>query len=237
MESELLETNGSIDVVWLELDQPAEIVDELARMLDPDEQLRVARLASPLERSRATVRLARRRQVLSDILSLPPELIDTRPHSSGQPRCVAESREPLFISASHCEEVGLIAVARDRTVGVDVEATHELPDPDQFAQWVAAVEELHQINELELGERPSACLRLWTRKEAYLKATGRGIGEGMHQVRVPLEPGPWELPFQPRPDGPDWLLFELETPRDGLNASLVMARHDSNVPRVTVTSR
>lgn len=237
MEHELLETSGSIDVVWLQLDQPTEVVDELARLLDPDEQQRVARLVSPLERSRATVRLARRRQVLADILSLAPEQVDTRPHANGQPRCISESREPIFISASHCEEVGVIAVSRDRKVGVDVEATHELPEPDQFAQWVAAVEELHEINELATDERPAACLRLWTRKEAYLKATGEGIGEGMHQVRVPLEPGPWEQPFQPLSDGHDWLLYELETSRDDFNASLVMARHDRNVPRVVVTRR
>lgn len=237
MDRTLLQPEGSIGVVWLELDQPPEVVDELGLLLDPDEQQRVARLVHPLDRSRATVRLARRRQVLADLFSLAPEQVDTHPLENGQPRAVASTGETLFISASHCEDVGLVAVARDRKVGVDVEATHELPDPDHFAQWMAAVEELHEINELAVAERTAACLRLWTRKEAYSKATGEGIGDGMHRVRVPLDPDAWAQPFDPLSNGLAWLLFELPSPRAGLNASLVTARHESNPPRVVVTRR
>ncbi|MHB1089002.1 MAG: 4'-phosphopantetheinyl transferase family protein [Acidimicrobiales bacterium] len=237
MDRALLQPEGSIDVVWLDLDQPLEVVEELALLLDPDEEQRVARLAHPLERSRATVRLARRRQVLADIFSLEPDQVDARPRANGQPRAVSSTGESLFISSSHCEDVGLIAVARDRKVGVDVEAAHELPEPDQFAQWVAAVEELHEINELAVTDRAAACLRLWTRKEAYSKATGEGIGDGMHRVRVPLDPDPWAQPFDPLSNGLAWLLFELPSPRIGLNASLVTARHERSDPQVIVTRR
>ncbi|MHB1252252.1 MAG: 4'-phosphopantetheinyl transferase family protein [Acidimicrobiales bacterium] len=237
MDRALLQPEGSIGVVWLDLDQPLEVVEELALLLDPDEEQRVARLAHPLERSRATVRLARRRQVLADIFSLEPDQVDARPRANGQPRAVSSTGESLFISSSHCEDVGLIAVARDRKVGVDVEAAHELPEPDQFAQWVAAVEELHEINELAVTDRAAACLRLWTRKEAYSKATGEGIGDGMHRVRVPLDPDPWAQPFDPLSNGLAWLLFELPSPRIGLNASLVTARHERSDPQVIVTRR
>ncbi len=235
----MLPSGGSIGVVWLELDQSLEVVEELATLLDPLEEQRVARLADPQHRSRAIVRLARRRQVLADIFAIAPDEVDALPISqpleNGAPGALSSNGETLYVSSSHCEDVGLIAVRHEHKVGVDVEAVHELPDPDQFAQWVAASDELHEINELAPLDRPDACLRLWTRKEAYLKATGEGIGDGMNQVRVPLEPDTWARCFQPVANGLDWLLFELASPRAGLNASLVAEVHEHIDPQVIVT--
>ncbi|MHB1209359.1 MAG: 4'-phosphopantetheinyl transferase family protein [Acidimicrobiales bacterium] len=237
MDTTMLPSAGSIGVVWLELDQPLEVVEELATLLGPLEEHQVARLAVPHDRNRAIVRLARRRQVLADIFAIAPDEVDTQPLENGAPGALSSSGETLYVSSSHCEDVGLIAVTRERKVGVDVEAVHELPDPDQFVQWVAASDELHEINELAPGDRPGACLRLWTRKEAYLKATGEGIGDGMNQVRVPLEADTWAHPFQPVANGLAWLLFELASPRAGLNASLVAEVHERIDPQVIITRR
>ncbi len=227
---------GSIGVVWLDLDQPRDVVDALALLLDEAEEQRISRLAVPTERRRAIVRLARRRQVLADILHATTKDVEALP-GQDTPGAITLRGDTLFVSASHCDDVGLIAVTRERKVGVDVEAAHKLPDPDQFAQWVAASEELHELNELAPADRTEACLRLWTRKEAYLKATGVGIGDGLNHVRVPLQPESWAHVFRPVNDGQSWLLFELASPRVGLNASLVTEFHERIDPRVIVTRR
>jgi 4'-phosphopantetheinyl transferase len=234
----MLAPAGSISVIWLDLDRSSQVVDELGALLNPDERARVARLATPLERSRATVRLGRRREVLGEVFALAPEKVVTRYLANGQPHAISPLGDTLEISASHRDDLGLIALARESKVGVDVEATFELPDPDQFAQWVTAAEELREINELTLAERPAACLRLWTRKEAYLKATGEGIGGGLRHVRVPLDTDAWAESFRPVPDGPQWLLYELAVARDGLNASLVTSvGKDHHEPQVFITRR
>ena len=84
----------------------------------------------------------------------------------------------LRVSLSHCEEVALIAVARC-SVGVDAEtlATAGDDDLDDLADLVMHPRELAAYERAGVAQRPRAFLRLWTRKEAVLKARGVGIGD------------------------------------------------------------
>ncbi|MBK3589875.1 4'-phosphopantetheinyl transferase superfamily protein, partial [Streptomyces sp. MBT57] len=94
------------------------------------------------------------------------------PH--GRPAVVqAGGGPPLHFSLAHSR--GLIAVAvAPRVIGVDVE---RLPSPETVEACARA---LHPGEQAELaaappGERRAHFGRLWTRKEAYLKALGTGL--------------------------------------------------------------
>lgn len=84
----------------------------------------------------------------------------------------------LRVSLSHSEEVALIAVARC-LVGVDAEALAAAGDDDldDLADLVLHPRELAAYERAGVAQRPRAFLRLWTRKEAVLKARGEGIGD------------------------------------------------------------
>jgi 4'-phosphopantetheinyl transferase len=84
----------------------------------------------------------------------------------------------LRVSLSHCEEVALIAVAR-RPVGVDAETLAAAGDDglDDLADLVLHPRELAAYERAGVAQRPRAFARLWTRKEAVLKARGEGIGD------------------------------------------------------------
>jgi 4'-phosphopantetheinyl transferase len=229
----------SISVTWLDLDVSSGEIDQLRQLLGPEERRRAARYSSPLLQQRAVVRLARRRQVLAEYCEVAPGGIVIGSHPTGQPFAVSPTGERLALSSSHCGDLGLLAVSRARSVGVDVEAAAELPASTRFTMWVATGLESLAIAELADSDRAAVLLRLWTRKEAYQKATGQGIGAGLEQIEVPLDPEPWARPFRPSGSGARWLLYGLSCPRDGLDAALVSSAPEEGEasPVVNVTHR
>ncbi len=76
---------------------------------------------------------------------------------------------------SYAEELAVIAVATHCSVGVDVERIHDLPDLERLAERFFSLPESARISSLPLSARRSVFFRCWTRKEAYLKADGRGF--------------------------------------------------------------
>jgi 4'-phosphopantetheinyl transferase len=93
--------------------------------------------------------------------------------------------EQIHFNVSHSRSMGLLAFTRIGELGVDVEAVQ--PDIEALeissahftpgeAAWIAATP--------VPSERAHRFTRLWTRKEAVLKATGKGIGERLSSFDV-----------------------------------------------------
>ncbi|EDY53049.1 4'-phosphopantetheinyl transferase, partial [Streptomyces clavuligerus] len=95
-------------------------------------------------------------------------------------------------SLSHTTGAVLIALART-AVGVDIE---RLPSP---ASVDDIADQLHPGERAGLAaltgeERVRAFARCWTRKEAFLKATGAGLTEDLSRTLVGAGPRPAEVP-------------------------------------------
>jgi 4'-phosphopantetheinyl transferase len=85
----------------------------------------------------------------------------------------------LHFSISHSRELVGVAVARSR-IGIDVEAIRPLPELMQIASTVLAPEMLDVLGECENElERASLFYRFWTLGEAFTKANGTGLGQGL----------------------------------------------------------
>jgi 4'-phosphopantetheinyl transferase len=82
---------------------------------------------------------------------------------NGKP-CVPGAR--VKFNLSHSGELALCAVASDREVGVDVKRVRAVPEMRRIVERFFPGE--------EAGD-PAAFFRLWTRREAFVKATGRGL--------------------------------------------------------------
>ena len=180
---------------------------EAAVVLDAGELERAGRFRRAVDRERYTAAHLMLRRVLGGYLGLPPgQVAFTRepcpccgaPHGRPAP---ADTASGLHFSLSHAGPLVLVAVAA-REVGADVEA---LPEPATVADLATV---LHPAERAELAEAagtdrlPREFARLWTRKEAYLKGIGSGLG------RAP------ELDYvgsrQPAPAG--WALADLDLP-------------------------
>jgi len=87
--------------------------------------------------------------------------------------------ERLHFSISHARELVAVAIGRSR-IGIDVEAVREFPDLMQVANTQFAHEMLHSLMTVEAdAERAALFFRFWTLGEAFIKATGEGIAQGL----------------------------------------------------------
>ncbi len=77
---------------------------------------------------------------------------------------------------AHSGEYVIVAFS-DKEIGVDIEASSNF-DISSVASYFHS-EEIKHIK--KSSDPKEAFFRLWTRKEAYLKATGKGIVDGIHQ--------------------------------------------------------
>jgi 4'-phosphopantetheinyl transferase len=101
----------------------------------------------------------------------------------GKPFVVGD--DDLSFSVSHSGSTALLAVARNATVGVDVEAVRTRPNLEKLAARVLAPDALHEFSAADESARLVTFLRAWTEKEAYLKAIGLGIATDLRAVTIP----------------------------------------------------
>lgn len=210
----------SIEVSWVDLDPAASELRSLSTLLTDDERARVAARATPTLRRRATVSLARRRLLAAEVLGVTPRAVQLVVSPDGRRLASALGSEPLGISVSTSGDHGLVAVASAGSVGVDVEDFGGGPSTPAFVARVASPSERTSLEARLPADRERALLRLWTRKEAYLKATGEGIGTDLQRIEAPLEGGIWAARWQPL-NGAAWHLYDLDCPRPELAAALV----------------
>ena len=85
-------------------------------------------------------------------------------------------------------------------------------DLETIARRFFSPHEQRQLETLSAEEKPDAFFRCWTRKEAYIKATGDGLSLLLSQFDVSLDAGEKNALLATRPDGSEvgcWLLREV----------------------------
>jgi 4'-phosphopantetheinyl transferase len=130
-------------------------------------------------------------------------------------------------NASHSGGVALLAFARGRALGVDVEQLRENFDHAAIARRFFSEQEQRQLLALAPPERYHGFFRCWTRKEAYVKAQGAGLSLPLHQFDVSLKAGDGNALLSTRPDiaeAAQWLLQEVPA-GDGYVAALCVRGH------------
>jgi 4'-phosphopantetheinyl transferase len=95
----------------------------------------------------------------------------------------------LRFNMSHAEDLCLVAVARGREVGVDLEAVRPLGDLAVLAETCFSPMELEALLAVPESGRVHAFYSGWTRKEAVLKALGDGLARPLDSFDVTLAPG------------------------------------------------
>ncbi|PZT77848.1 MULTISPECIES: 4'-phosphopantetheinyl transferase family protein [unclassified Streptomyces] len=212
--------SGTVDVVEVHrfrLDLSPPEVESLAGLLDVRERARLEMLRSAEHRRRFTVAHARTRLVLADRLGVPSSRVRFRFGPYGKPGLDgdAQTRRCQF-SLTHSGDLAVLALCHDRRVGVDVEHVDRSRDPDRFAaRWFPAHESAW-VSGAAAPDRLRAFLRLWTRKEACVKATGGRLVQGL-ALPVGTAPCPRTVDGPPGFLGP-WTVTDLPEGRAHVGA-------------------
>jgi 4'-phosphopantetheinyl transferase len=173
--------------VWsVSLDpSPARIAD-LWGFLSAEEKARAMAFRFEADRVRFIAARGTLRLLVGRYLGRSPAALPLRRGPWGKP-CLGGGGEGLHFNLSHAGDLMLLAVARGREVGVDVERLDANIDAESLARTALSTGERAALMALPRRERAAALIRAWTRKEAVMKATGRGASLSPDRVEVSLE--------------------------------------------------
>lgn len=211
--------------VWrISVVQPQDVIEEWLHAIPTEEQSVCLRYRQPVDRSRAIAGRWWRRRLLSQVLGREPNELGFSQTEAGKPHVASpETGHSLQFNVSHSGDWVLLALNRVGPVGVDVER-HRALDYHELAKSCFSAEELSTWSRLATRDQATVFYGIWTRKEAYLKALGMGLGKSLQEFSV--HPTAEQGPLPIRDDCPcgekRWTLWPL--PMDSSHsAALVVA--------------
>jgi 4'-phosphopantetheinyl transferase len=165
-------------------------VGRLRGTLAEDERVRAARFHFEKDRCRFVAARGALRAILGRYLRVPPARLRFRYGPHGKPALAAEfAGSGLEFNVSHSHSLALLAVARGRALGVDVERLRADAAGREIAERFFSAYEVSALCGLPAARQPRAFFDCWTRKEAYVKARGEGLSFPLADFDVSLRPG------------------------------------------------
>lgn len=222
-EGEVLLWRASLDAA------PAEA---LFATLSPDEHERAGRYRFARDRHRFVAGRGLLRRILAGALGISPSEVRFAYGAYGKPMAEGEPAHGIRFNVSHSGGLFVCAVAAGREVGVDVERIRPDLADEAIARQFFSPSEVAELLATPSERRTEAFLRCWTRKEAYVKATGLGLSLPLDSFDVSLHPEEPAAPLRTRPDPSEtgrWILVDLPCPA-GYLAALAVARRATNRP-------
>ena len=174
----------TIDLWVWSLALPDTETARLASVLSPDEQARAVRFLSAAHGAMYIAGRGRLRQVLSSYTAVAAETLQFVYGASGKPQLSGISGAPHF-NLSHTGTLAALAVTANHPLGIDIEA--ERPLKEDIARRFFSESEVAALAAHPPDARIAAFYRCWTRKEAFIKATGDGLGFPLDAFDVTLD--------------------------------------------------
>jgi len=173
-------------------------------LLDAAERAQAARFVYGDDRRRFVRTHGWVRRVLGAYRTVPPAMLRFTRGPFGKP-----ALDGISFNLSHAGEVALLAVAAEAVaVGIDVERVRPLADIADMVRQCFAPEEAAVWRALPPAEKMLGFFRLWTFKEAFVKATGEGLSRRLDSFAVSLGSPPALL----RPHVAGWSLHDVPAP-------------------------
>jgi 4'-phosphopantetheinyl transferase len=177
-----------IDIWKVDLNQAA-TENPGASILSIDEQERAVRFHFEKDRIHFSRCRSALRNLLAVYLTMPPDEIHFEYQASGKPQLAPEQNpNALQFNVSHSGGVALIAIGSEHRLGVDIEKIRPDIDAEALAERFFSVRERAGLRVLPDDLRARGFFACWTRKEAFLKATGTGLSFPLADFSVTTHP-------------------------------------------------
>jgi len=154
-------------------------------LLAPDEQARAARFHAELHRTRFIAARGLMRRRLASLLNESPAALQFAQGEHGKPRLAGEAAgSGLAFNLSHSGSWALLGWSSRGEIGVDIELWRNLNDEAALVKRFFSPAENSAYDALPAATRQRGFFECWTRKEAYVKAVGRGLRLPLHSFDV-----------------------------------------------------
>jgi len=197
-----------VDVWQIALDRPAAFVEGLRGLLSADELARANKFRVEHGASRYIVGRGVLRTLLARYTGLTPQALAFAYNEFGKPELPGTD---VCFNLSHSHGIALAAVTREREVGVDIERIRDEVIREKIAERFFSPAEALALASLPPDQQAQGFFNCWTRKEAWIKARGRGLSIPLNSFEVTLAPGEPARLVATRPDSEEAGRWSLET--------------------------
>ncbi|MDF3054718.1 MAG: phosphopantetheine-protein transferase [Gammaproteobacteria bacterium] len=156
------------------------------------------------------------RKILSYYLPIQPASIGFIENQYGKPMLDStQNKKGIFFNVSHSHDMAVYAISLEENIGVDIEFKEKSLNFDQIALRFFSAQESQYIQSLiNMSEKASAFFKIWTGKEAFIKAIGQGLSFPLKEFQISLkgETAFLESIYGDIDRAKTWSLFQLNVP-------------------------
>ena len=126
---------------------------------------------------------------LSNYIDSTADEIEFSYADQGKPSII-ETQNPYNIqfNLSHSNNIAIIAICKNRSVGIDIEYAHRKTDWLGISKRFFTENEQKMFFSLTEESQKEAFFKIWTRKEAHMKVTGQGLSLAPNQFEISVPP-------------------------------------------------
>ena len=172
------------------LDVTTDELEKLREFLSVDELERAEQFHFEKDRKRFIAARGTLRKILGSYLNKHPRKICFEYGSHGKPMLAHDiDDDDICFNLSHSGPIALYAVTLRKKIGIDIEYIRDYISVEQIAGQFFSQNEISSLEKIDINKRSELFFQYWTRKEAFLKASGEGISFPMDQCDVSLISG------------------------------------------------
>ena len=224
---EVLLLPDEVHVWYASLEAAPPTIQSLQRVLSAEEVARAERFRFARDRQHFIVARGLLRTLLGRYLHIAPQNLSFSYNTYGKPALTIQdsSGEPrqLQFNLSHSRELALFAFTTTRLIGIDIEYMRADIEYEQLAKHYFSAYEYATLREVPAEMQREAFYHCWTRKEAYIKARGKGLSLPLDLFDVSLRPGEPAALLNSREDPSEHLRWSLHALAPGANYAAALA--------------
>jgi 4'-phosphopantetheinyl transferase len=188
--SELSLNDHEVHICLASVDIAKKEILSLRRFLTDEELARASKFIFEIDRVKYTVARGILREVLGRYLSVDPHSIVFLYNKYGKP-CLDEryKNEKISFNLSHSGSMIIYGISKNRKIGIDIEKIHCMDSLDRIVNRYFSSHEKACFEKLSSIEKQKTFFACWTKKEAYIKAHGKGLSYPFDKFSVSMLPG------------------------------------------------
>jgi len=168
-----------------DLNLPSNEVADYSELLSAEEKVRAAKFSFPNKYEEFVITRGLLRDSLGTYLNKDPKQIEIKLTEYDKPFTTEMiDGKNISFNVSHSHGKAIIAIGLDRNIGIDIEKIRSDVEFEKLSKRYFSDTENKALMQCEHVIRAETFYTIWTRKEALVKAIGKGIAFGLKEFEV-----------------------------------------------------
>ena len=213
--------DNEVHVYQINISKHIDQISDLRKILSKDETEKADRFKIEKDSKQYIVSRGSLRKILSEYIHIDSYSINFSYTEFAKPFL---ENSKIHFNLSHSGDWCCIAVSLIKDIGIDIEKVREIEDVSKIAERYFALNEFEHIKNFEGTDQINEFFRIWTLKEAFIKAVGEGLSFPLKNFSVISDKN--ESPvlnlFENKDEVKDWKLCNLECEEEDYYSSIAL---------------